>query len=117
SSGIGAAAAVLFAAEGANVVLGARRADQLEAVANRIGRSAGRVVFRPGDVKDERYARSLVDLAVTEFGALDGAFNNAGIVGDMVPVPDMGIENWNEVIRVNLTSAFLAAQAQIPALR
>lgn len=117
SSGIGAAAAVLFAAEGANVVLGARRADQLEAVANRIGRRAGRVVFRPGDVKDEGYARSLVDLAVTEFGALDGAFNNAGIVGDMVPVPDMGIENWNEVIRVNLTSAFLAAQAQIPALR
>ncbi len=116
SSGIGAAAALLFAAEGANVVLGARRKDRLAAVATRIG-LGGRVVFHAGDVQDEGYAQSLVDLAVNEFGALDGAFNNAGIVGDMAPIPGMTTDNWNEVIRVNLTSAFLAATAQLPALR
>jgi NAD(P)-dependent dehydrogenase (short-subunit alcohol dehydrogenase family) len=48
---------------------------------------------------------------------LDGAFNNAGVVGDMVPVPDMGIGNWNDVISINLTAAFLAAKAQIPAMK
>jgi len=48
---------------------------------------------------------------------LDGAFNNAGIVGKMGPIPDMGIGNWNEIIAVNLTSAFLAAKAQIPAMK
>ena len=117
SSGIGAAAALLFAAEGANVVLGARRKDHLESVAARINRDAGRAVFRAGDVKDEGYADALVGLAVNEFGALDGAFNNAGAVGEMASIPDMAIGNWNDVIRVNLTSAFLAARAQIPALR
>lgn len=117
SSGIGAAAARLFAAEGASVVLGARRADRLEAVAARINRGGGRAVFRAGDVKDEGYAESLVDLAVNGFGALDGAFNNAGSVGEMASIPDMTSDNWDEVIRVNLTSAFLAARAQVPALR
>src|SRR3546814_3850424 len=76
-----------------------------------------RSVFLAGDVKDEGYAQSLVDLAVDEFGTLDGAFNNAGAVGEMAPIPDMAIANWEDVIRVNLTSAFLAAKAQIPALR
>src|SRR3546814_2897314 len=53
-------------------------------------------------------------LAVTAFGGLDGAFNNAGMVGEMQPVPDMDIGNWTDVISVNLTGAFLAAKAQIP---
>lgn len=117
SSGIGAAAASLFAAEGANVVLGARRADELEIIASAINRNSGRAVFLSGDVKDEGYADALVDLAVNEFGGLYGAFNNAGIVGDMGPVPDMGIGNWQDVMLVNLTAAFLAAKAQIPAMR
>src|SRR3546814_8301402 len=57
---------------------GARRAGQLEAVAAKINRDGGRAVFLAGDAKDEGYAQSLVDLAVDEFGTLDGAFNNAG---------------------------------------
>jgi NAD(P)-dependent dehydrogenase (short-subunit alcohol dehydrogenase family) len=117
SSGIGAAAALLFAEEGANVVLGARRPAELEALATTINRGNGRAVCLAGDVKDEAYADALVDLATREFGGLDGAFNNAGIVGEMGPVPDMGIGNWNDVISVNLTAAFLAASAQIPAMR
>ncbi|WP_311031339.1 SDR family oxidoreductase [Mesorhizobium koreense] len=116
SSGIGAAAALLFAAEGANVVLGARRSVELEAFAGSINRGNGRAVYLSGDVKDKGYADALVDLATKEFGGLHGAFNNAGIVGEMGPIPDMGLANWNDVISVNLTAAFLAAKAQIPAM-
>jgi NAD(P)-dependent dehydrogenase (short-subunit alcohol dehydrogenase family) len=117
SSGIGAAAALLFAAEGADVVLGARRAAELETLAGAINRANGRALYLAGDVKDEGYADALVDLAMKEFGGLDGAFNNAGIVGEMSPVPDMANGNWNEVISVNLTGAFMAAKAQIPAMK
>src|SRR3546814_4491094 len=74
-----------------------------------------RVLFR--SVKDDGYAAALVDLAVTAFGGLDGAFNNAGMVGETQPVPDMDIGNWTDVISVNLTGAFLAAKAQIPAMK
>jgi NAD(P)-dependent dehydrogenase (short-subunit alcohol dehydrogenase family) len=52
-----------------------------------------------------------------EFDGLDGAFNNAGIVGKMEPIGEMGFGNWNDVIAVNLTGAFLAAKAQIPAMK
>lgn len=117
SSGIGAAAAKLFASEGANVVLGARRSAELEALADAIGQAGGRAVFLAGDVRDEGYAGALVDLAEKAFGGLDGAFNNAGMVGEMQPVPDMAIGNWTHVISVNLTAAFLAARAQVPAIR
>jgi NAD(P)-dependent dehydrogenase (short-subunit alcohol dehydrogenase family) len=117
SSGIGAAAAALFAAEGANVVLGARRSAELETLASTINRGNGRAVYLAGDVKDQGYADALVSLATEEFGSLDGAFNNAGIVGDMGPIPDMEIDNWNDVISVNLTAAFLAAKAQIPVMK
>ena len=117
SSGIGAAAASLFAAEGARVVLGARRSEKLATVAAALNEGPGRAVFLAGDVKDEDYARALVELAIREFGGLDGAFNNAGMLGDMTPIPEMAPVNWHEVIQVNLTSAFLAARAQIPAMR
>jgi NAD(P)-dependent dehydrogenase (short-subunit alcohol dehydrogenase family) len=117
SSGIGAAAAALFSAEGANVVLGSRRGHELESLTGRINRTDGRAVFLAGDVKDEGFAESLVDLALKEFGGLDGAFNNAGIVGEMESVTHMSRRNWDEVIAVNLTSAFYAARAQIPAMR
>ena len=116
SSGIGAAAASLFGNEGANLVLGARRSAELEALAGEIGRGNGKAVFLAGDVRDQGYAQALVDLALTEFGRLDGALNNAGMVGAMSPVGDMEAENWHDVISVNLTSAFLAAKAQIPVL-
>ena len=117
SSGIGRAAALLFAAEGADVVLGARRSAELETLAATINAGIGRAVYLAGDVRDEGYAGALVDLAAKAFGGLDAAFNNAGVVGEMSPVPEMGLDDWNDVISVNLTSAFLAAKAQIPAMR
>lgn len=116
SSGIGAAAATLFADAKANLVLGARRAAELEAVAARVRKSGCIAVVLTGDVADDGYADALVDLARTEFGGVDGAFNNAGIVGDMAAVSEMPLDNWHRVIATNLTSAFLAAKAQIPAM-
>lgn len=117
SSGIGAAAALLFAREGAKLILGARRSDALQALAQTIRQSGGQAVFLPGDVRDEAYAQDLVALAVDEFGSLDGAFNNAGIVGDLAAASDMATENWHDVIATNLTASFFAAKAQIPAMK
>lgn len=117
SSGIGAAAAELFASAGANLVLGARRTALLDQLASKITDAGGNTVFVAGDVKDEAYAAELVQLAVSEFGDLDGAFNNAGMMGDMVAIPDMATANWDDVIATNLTSAFFAAKYQIPAMQ
>lgn len=116
SSGIGAAAARLFAQEGANVVLGARRAETLRQIAGEIEASGGRAAYAAGDAGDPSVASALVDTAMAQFGRLDGAFNNAGMVGDMGPVTDMTDQTWSDVIQTNLTSAFLAARAQIPVL-
>lgn len=117
SSGIGAEAARKFASEGASVVLGARRSDLLERIAEDIIREGGKAVFLAGDVAEGRYAADLVSLAEDKFGGLDGAFNNAGVTGDMGSIPDMTDDNWNNVLRVNLTSGFYAAKHQIPALQ
>ncbi|MEM7056525.1 MAG: SDR family oxidoreductase [Pseudomonadota bacterium] len=117
SSGIGAAAASLFAKNGASVVLGARRSDHLARVAEAIHRDGGSAVCLAGDVGDARYAADLVELAFDTFGGLDAAFNNAGIVGEMVSVPEMTEGNWQDVIQTNLASGFYAAKYQIPALK
>ncbi|WP_172329675.1 SDR family oxidoreductase [Mangrovicoccus sp. HB161399] len=116
SSGIGAAAARIFAAEGARVVLGARRGDALEALAQDVRAAGGEAAWLAGDVRDEAFAAALVRLACTRFGGLDAAFNNAGITGALGPVPQMARPDWEEVLEVNLTAAFLAAKHQIPAL-
>lgn len=117
SSGIGAAAARIFASEGAHVVLGARRRSLLEEVAGEIRQDGGNAVCLAGDITEEDYAAALVALATSAFGGLDGAFNNAGIMGEIAPVPDMTQANWENVIATNLTSAFSAAKHQIPAIR
>ncbi len=84
---------------------GRARAAELEILAASINRGGGRARVLAGDVRDEGYADVLAGLALQEFGALDGAFNNAGIVGQMGPVPEMAPENWRDVIAVNLTAA------------
>lgn len=117
SSGIGAAAARDFARHGANLVLTARRRDRLDDLVRSLPLAGNSAIVVAGDVRDETHQQDLVSAALEAFGHLDGAFNNAGTVGAMGPVPDMTLENWNELLSVNLTSAFLAARHQIPALR
>ena len=117
SSGIGAAAASLFAKSGANVVLGARREAQLEEIVGQIEHRNGHAVSLAGDVADDAYACALVQLAEKSFGGLDVACINAGFTGDMGSIEDMESDNWQKVIAVNLDSGFFAAKFQIPALR
>lgn len=116
SSGIGYATAKLFAHEGAKVVVAARRCAELGALVGEIERAGGHAVSLAGEVRDETYAQALVEKAVSHFGGLDIAFNNAGTLGELVPAPDMSLSNWKETLDTNLTSAFLGAKHQVPAM-
>jgi NAD(P)-dependent dehydrogenase (short-subunit alcohol dehydrogenase family) len=116
SSGIGRATALLFAEQGAKVVVAARRQAELDVLAGEIAEAGGEAVALAGDVRDEAYARALVELAVKKFGGLDIAFNNAGMVGNAGSVPEMALESWRETLDTNLNSAFLGAKYQIPAM-
>jgi NAD(P)-dependent dehydrogenase (short-subunit alcohol dehydrogenase family) len=116
SSGIGHAAAALFAEEGAKVVVTARRAGELDALVARIRKAGGEAVAVPGDVRDETHAARLVRTACEQFGGLDLAFNNAGTLVALAPVHQLSAQDWRETLDTNLTSAFLAARTQIPAM-
>jgi NAD(P)-dependent dehydrogenase (short-subunit alcohol dehydrogenase family) len=116
SSGIGHAAARLFARQGAKLVVAARRRDKLRALVNEIQASGGEAVAVDGDVRDETFAKALVDTALQHFGGLDVAFNNAGTLGAMGATPELALSDWEVTLDTNLTSAFLAAKYQLPAL-
>jgi hypothetical protein len=81
SAGIGRASALRFAAEGAKLVLNARRPEPLQALAEQIRAAGGEVVVHAADVADPGTAHALVDLAQQSFGGLDIALNNAGMLG------------------------------------
>ena len=114
SSGIGKAAAMLFAREGAGIVLVARRRPELDAVASLISQEGGRAVAVAGDVQDEAVACRAAAAAVSEFGGLDIAFNNAGTLGELGPTTDVSPKGWRDTLEINLTSAFLWAKHQLP---
>ena len=116
SSGIGREAARLFARHGARLVLTARRQPELQALVAEIEQDGGQAIALAGDVRDEPLARALVETATARFGGLDIAFNNAGMTGDPCALPDLSLQAWQEAIATNLTSAFLGAKHQIPAL-
>lgn len=116
SSGIGRATALLFASEGASVVVGARRKHELEKLVEEINEKGGRAISVAGDVGNEDYAQALVATAVEHFGGLDISFNNAGTLGEMGPTPEISADGWRNAIDTNLTSAFYGAKHQIPAM-
>lgn len=116
SSGIGRAAAQLFAAEGAMLVLNARGKEGLEAVAAGIREKGGKVSLIVGDVGDPACHEALVTEAVSAFGGLDIAFNNAGTVGAFKPLADLTPGEWQVTLTTNLTSAFLGSRFQITAM-
>jgi NAD(P)-dependent dehydrogenase (short-subunit alcohol dehydrogenase family) len=116
SSGIGRATALLFAREGATVIVGARRQRELDRLVHEIAQHGpGRALALAGDVQDESYHRMLVELAARE-GGLDVAFDNAGTIGKLAPTPELTLADWDATMRTNLTSAFLAAKHQVPAM-
>ena len=65
--------------------------------------SGGQAFAIAGDVRDEAFARTLVEMAVNRFGGLDVAFNNAGTFGEMQATPDVSISDWNAIVETNLT--------------
>lgn len=116
SSGIGRAAAKLFAQEGAHIVAGARRQPELDALIDEITEAGGSAVALAGDVTDEGFNRALVDLAIARFGKLHIGFNNAGAINSAGPIPNTALADWNDSLAINLSSGFLAAKYQIPAM-
>ncbi|MGC0155720.1 SDR family oxidoreductase [Chromobacterium vaccinii] len=116
SAGIGRCAALLFARHGAKVVAVARRAGLLDELAAEIAATGGQAAVLAGDAADEDCAREMVALAQHRFGGLDIAFNNAGSLGTPGPLPALTRSDWQHTLDGNLTSAFLCAKHQIPAL-
>ncbi len=89
SSGIGRATAIAFAAEGARVAIGARRAAESEETIRQIRAQGGEAIFVPTDVTRADQVKNLMDMAVSRWQRLDYAFNNAGIGGPaFVSTPD-----------------------------
>jgi NAD(P)-dependent dehydrogenase (short-subunit alcohol dehydrogenase family) len=116
SSGIGRATAKLFAAEGAKVVVAARRKEELERLVAEIVSADGQAIALAGDVRSETFAAALVNLATSRFGRLDVAFNNAGTLGESGATTGVSETGWNDALATNLTSAFLGAKHQVPAM-
>ncbi|CAN5157677.1 SDR family oxidoreductase [soil metagenome] len=113
SAGIGRATAKLFAAQGAKVVVGARRQAELDTLVAEIVAEGGQAVALAGDVQSEVYAQALVALAVERFGRLDVAFNNAGTLGEVGPSTGVSEAGFAETLSINLTASFLGAKHQI----
>jgi NAD(P)-dependent dehydrogenase (short-subunit alcohol dehydrogenase family) len=110
SSGLGVAFARALAEAGADVVLGARRVDRLEATAQLVRDAGRRVLAVATDVADPAQCQALVDAAMAEFGHVDVLVNNAGI-GTAVPATRETPEQFREVIDINLNGCYWMAQA------
>ena len=116
ASGIGRASALAFAAEGARVVAVDRDAAGLARTAQAIGDLGGSGLAHPADVAVEAEVLRYVELALETFGGLDVVYANAGISGGLTPLFEQTVEQWNEVLRVNLIGPFLAIKHAAPVM-
>ena len=116
SSGIGEATALLLAERGAKVVLGARGSDRLKALADRIAASGGEAVYARTDVKRREDLSNLVGLAIERYGKLDVLVNNAG-VAPISLLDELRVEDWEEMIDVNLKGVLYGIAAALPIFR
>jgi len=116
SSGIGEAAAKAMAAQGARVVLAARRTEELDRVAEEIRAAGGEAVGVRTDVSVDEDLGNAVRTAEERFGGLDIAFNNAGSMGTMGLVADQDPKTWGEDLFTVLTTTFMSMRHEIPAL-
>ncbi|MFD3681987.1 SDR family NAD(P)-dependent oxidoreductase [Streptomyces sp. NPDC058613] len=116
SSGIGAAAARLFAREGAAVVLMARRKDRLDQLVAEITETGGSAHAAPGDVVREQDVEDAVAAAVKRFGTLDAAFNNAGWASAGTTIHETETAVFDRTIDVNLRGVWNCLRHQIPAM-
>lgn len=116
-TGNGEAIAERLFAGGASVGLVSRRLDQVQSVCQRIDPEGVRTLAVEADVRDSKVMEAAVKRIVERFGKLDLAVNNAGVTGPAgVPVQDIGVEIWQEVIETDLTGVFYSMKYEIPAM-
>jgi len=116
SSGIGAATASYLGQKGAKLVLGARNLDRLKKVAVEIESSGAEVVFSEMDVRHRADHMKLVDLGLKSFGRIDVFINNAG-VGPISLLDELRVDDWDEMIDVNLKGTLYGIAAALPVFR
>ena len=116
-SGIGRAVSVALQNAGYAVVLAGRRAEQLNETAAMASKDGGKMVAIPTDITRQDQVKALFARVGEVFGRLDVLFNNAGTGGRAVPLEDLTLEQWNKVLAVNLTGAFLCAQEAIKLMK
>ena len=115
TSGMGKATAILFAKEGAKVVICGRRSDLGEQIAKGIRNENGNAVFIKADVSKEKDVQELIKNSVSEFSKIDVLFNNAGInEKKMSIVTDETKNSWDKILDVNLSGMFLMIKYVIP---
>lgn len=117
ASGIGRASAVLFAKEGASLVISDWSEAELEATRAIIAAAGGKVVALRADAGNETEVKSLVERAITEYGGIDVFFANAGISGGAWALDDTTVEHFQETLRVNLLGPFLALKYASPIMQ
>lgn len=116
-SGIGRASALALQAEGYHVAVAGRRAAELDKTASMAKAGGGRILPVPTDVSDPASVAALFAQVKAEFGRLDVLFNNAGMGAPPVPLEDLPMEKWKQVVDVNLTGAFNCAQEAIKIMK
>ena len=116
-SGIGRATAVILARAGAKVVLGGLNEGELNEAVGEVCAAGGTAVAVVADVSREADVVAMVDRAVSEFGRLDGAFNNAGVEMRNKLTSDLTVDDWERVFDVDVTGVFLCMRHQIRAMR
>ena len=117
ATGIGRAAALLFAREGARVLVSDIDAAAGAATAEAIREAGGEADFQAADVSDEEQVRRLVARCSERFGRLDCAMNNAGITGPTAPVQAIELPDWNRTLAVNLGGVFLCMKHELPVMQ
>lgn len=116
SSGLGEATARHLAARGASVVLGARRADQLEKIAADIRAAGGKAEVLATDVTKKEQVQALIDTAVRVFGRVDVLINNAGLMS-IAPLNEVKVDEWDRMIDINVKGVLYGIAAALPQFR
>ena len=113
SSGLGEATTQLLCAQGAIVVLGARRVNRIQSLADELTSSGGKALAIPTDVTHYEQVKRLVDAAVQAYGRIDVMINNAGLMPQS-PLERLKIDDWNRVIDVNIKGVLYGIVAALP---
>lgn len=117
SRGIGSATARLFAGRGANVVLLARSADQINAISNEITSEGGKALALATDVADWEALSQSVEEANAQFGSVDILINNAGVIDPIARIADSDPAAWQQVVAINLMGVYHGLRAVLPIMQ